>query len=200
MARNEAPPFERGKTYFQGTPSDVTAKGFLEGKCWVFEGRNWSQSSSGVRTDLTGRYTVCMVVRNLSGGLLLPKLIAKMKTDGTSREFLGQVMGLATVVGEFGFPIDEYLPAAGVAANDLFWLVVGGLATCVTAAAGDTNISTGSFVIPSTGGKVIDQDTTVAAGVATFNQIQGAIGRCVLGVNAINTDIQIDVKPRIAFA
>ena len=38
--------------------------------------------------------------------------------------------------------------------------------------------------VTAVNGTVIDQDTTVAAGAATFNQIQGAIGRALEAVNA----------------
>jgi hypothetical protein len=44
---------------------------------------------------------------------------------------------------------------------------------------------------------VIDQDVTVAAGAATFNQNQGAVGRAIQAVNAINTDFLIDVIPKV---
>lgn len=191
MARQENPPFERGQTFFQGATTNLVDGANLEGSLWTFSDLDYSQS--GQRSARTGREVKCMVVRNRTGSAMLPKLIAKLKVDGSAYEFGGQVNGYATTVGEVGYPIDEYLPAAGVPDGDLFFVVVKGPAMCTTAAAGDTTISTGSKVIPSTGGKVIDQDITVAAGAATFNQIQGAIGRCMLAVNGTNSNILIDV-------
>lgn len=191
MAKKENPPFERGQTFFQGGTVNATDGANLEGSLWSFPDIDIStQGAKGARSN---REVICMVVRNKTGSAMLPKLIAKLKIDGSGYEYLGQVNGYATTVGERGYPIDEFLPAAGVPDNDLFYVVVSGPAMCTTAAAGDTTISTGSKVIPSTGGKVIDQDITVAAGAATFNQIQGAIGRCVLAVNGTNTNILIDV-------
>lgn len=192
-------PFPRGSTYFS-TPEASTHQDLL-GKTYVIEDENFANVGTFV-ANRTGRYVKVMIVRNSSGGALLPKRLAKMKTDGTAYEYVGEVSGYADTVGQRGYPIDEFLPAAGVAANDLFYVVVGGIATCTTAASGDTNISTGSFVLPATDGKVVDQDLTVSDGqdttfAALFNSIQGTIGRCVLGVNAANSDILIDVPDRV---
>lgn len=195
MARNENLPFEIGATYFAGQTPDTTVGIQLEGKVYEVEELDYS-AGGGTKPQLSGRYKKVMVVRNLAGSAVLPKLIAKMKTDGSGYEYLGQVMGYAGTVGEKGYPIDEFLPAAGAPANDLFYVVIEGMAKVTTAATGDTNISIGSFVIPTTGGVVIDQDTTVAAGAATFAQIQGAIGRAVTAVNAISTDFYINVAGR----
>ena len=196
MARNDAPPFELGHTYFEGSTPDAAAHVELEGKTYVFEDINYAASGS-TKPHRTGRYRKMMIVRNASGGTLVAKRIAKMKTDGTGVEFAGQVMGYATTVGERGYPIDEFVVGT-IAANELFYVCVGGPAKVTSAAAGDTNISIGSYVIPSTDGKVIDQDVTVAAGAATFNQAQGAIGAAIEAVNAINTDFLIDVTMRSA--
>lgn len=198
MSRSESPPFELGQTYFQGNTPDTTVGNHLLGKVWVFEDVNLAASGTGgtAKPRRTAHYRHMMAVRNTSGGALVPKRIAKMKTDGTGYEYGFEVMGYATTVGELGFPIDEFLPAAGVADDDIFWICVGGPATVTTAAAGDTNFATGNFVIPSTDGKVIDQDVTVAAGAATFNQAQGAIGRVLLGVNGTNENMLIYVTPK----
>lgn len=192
MAMKESLPFPRGSTFYQATPTDTSAHAKdLEGKEYVDNDMNYGNADyAGYRT---GREVRLRIVRNVTGSAMLPKRIARMKVDGTAYEFAGQVNGYADTVGQIGYPIDEFLPAAGVADDDLFYVVIKGPAMCTTAAAGDTNISTGSKVIPSTDGKVIDQDTTVAAGAATFNQIQGAIGRAILAVNATDSNILIDV-------
>lgn len=195
MARNENPPFELGHTYFEGSTPDATAHTELEGKTWEFEDIDYS-AAGGAKPCRTGFFRKMMIVRNLSGSTLTKKRIAKMKPDGTGYEYGGQVSGYADTVGQLGFPIDEFLSTT-VPANDLFWVCVGGPAMCTTAAAGDTNIATGAMVIPSTDGKVIDQDVTVAAGAATFNQTQGAIGRALLAVNATDTNILIYVTPKV---
>lgn len=199
MAIKESLPFQRGQTFYGATPSDTTAHKDLEGREYVIIDDDQSGGNSGgVGGNRTGREVRLRIVRNLSGGALLPKRIAKMKTDGSAYEYSGQVSGYADTVGQKGFPIDEYLPAAGVSSYDLFYVVVKGPAMCTTGASGDTNIATGNFVIPTTDGKVIDQDLTAADGQDTtfaslFNQMQGAIGRAILGVNATSANILIDV-------
>lgn len=196
----DAPPFELGHTYFEGSTPDSTAHTELEGKVWMFEDHDLSATNAttgSAKNHRTGRYRYMMIVRNASGSALAAKkALCKMKTDGSAKEFAGQVMGLAGTVGEVCYPGDEWLSGT-VPANDLFWVCVGGPATVVTAGAGDTNIATGAYVIPDTGGVVVDQDVTVAAGSATFAQIQGAVGRAILGVNGTATDILIDVTRRV---
>jgi|GEM_PF-4432150 len=190
MAKNANLPFEIGTTYFQGATASATEAASLEGKVYEIEAYNLS-SGDAVKPLLTGRPKRVMIVRNSSGGALVGKRIAKMKTDGSAYEFLGQVSGYATTVGEHGYPIDEFLST--VPANDLFYVVIGGLAKVTSGPSGDTNIGIGNYVIPTTDGKAVDQDVTVAAGAATFNQAQGAIGRAVTAVNGINTDFYIEV-------
>ncbi len=185
-------PFPLGTTWADGGTAASTDATHLEGKEYIVECIDYSDTGV-TKPSLTGRYKKVRIVRNVTGSALLPKRIAKMKTDGSAKEYLSQVDEYATTVGELGYPIDEFLPAAGVGDQELFYVVVEGLAKVTSAAAGDTTIAIGNFVIPSTDGKVIDQDVTVAAGAATFNQIQGAIGRAVTAVAAINTDFYICV-------
>lgn len=199
MARNENPPFARGQTFWAGTvPSDYASKDAdLVGKVYYFEDRNWNDTFT--KSFRSGRYVACMIARNGSGGALHAKDLAKLKTDGSAYEYLGVVMSNNPTLGDRAYPIDEFLPAAGVAANDLFFLVVGGPAMCVTDTAGDTNIPTGAYVVPGAGtaGRVVQQDSNPVAGTATFVQLNGAIGQAVLGVNATSANILIDVIPRI---
>jgi hypothetical protein len=191
---SDAPPFPRGTTFEQYADDqnlDTTAGASYEGQEYIFEDKdvkNASPGGGGVIPDRTGNWCICRIVRNKSGGALLPALCAKMNHAGaTPAAVVGQVSGYATTVGEKGGVVDEHLPAAGVADNYLFWLVMEGMTQYMTAAAGTTTIAIGGGIIPSTGGKVVAQDPTVAAGAATFNQIQGCFGFCLEAVAAINT-------------
>ncbi len=200
MARNENPPMKRGEVFTfytddNGQTVDATGAAYLEGKTWIFEDNDLSGYTNGIASYRSGKYVTCRLTRNASGGALLPKRFAKYKTDGATGDIYGgQVSGYGDTVGQLGGVVDEFLPAAGVAADGLFWLVIQGPTKMTTAATGDTNISIGNAVIPSTSGTVIDQDTTVAAGAATFNQIQGAIGRAAEAVNATATDFLVIVR------
>lgn len=192
MSRDNDGFFGRGQTYFGGGTANATDGAHLLGQTRVFEDIDWGGTAGGMKTARTNRKVVCMAVRNTSGSTLLPKRVAKMKTDGSGYQYLSEVMGYATSAGEVGYPIDEFLPAAGVVANDIFWVVVQGPAKVTTGASGDTNISIGAYVVPTTDGKVVDQ--VVAEDDADiFPQIQGGVGRAVQAVNAINTDFLINV-------
>lgn len=191
MSRDAVLPFALGTTYFEGrTPVTTEASG-LEGRTYVVQATE-VDSSTGVQPELTGRYKKVMVVRNSSAAVALPKKIAKMKTDGSGKEYLGEIMAYADTVGELGYPVDEFLPAAGAPINDLFYVVVEGIAKVIST--GAATIGIGEFVIPSTAGAVTEQNIAVAAGADTFNQIQGAIGRAVTAAAAVaNTEFYICV-------
>ncbi len=199
MARDENPPFPRGQvgTYYSDPATiDTTGGAQLEGTEWWFEDLDLSLSAGvGTAPTRSGRKVKCRVVRNTSSAAMLPKRVVTHKTTNKTT-FAGQVGGYAATVGTdpVAGVVDEFLPAAGAAVNDLFYIVVQGPSKVTTAGAGDTNMAAGVFVIPSTAGTVIEQDTTVAAGAATFNQIQGRVGQTMEAVNAISTDVMIDVR------
>lgn len=199
MGRSESPPFPRGQTAFSGNTPNANDFSQWLGKTWVFEDLDYNASmtvSGSAKPARSGRFVKCMAVRNVSGGALLPKMLAHMNVSGSGVNFLQEVDGYPSAVGQLCYPVDEFLPAAGVANNDVFWVVVKGPAMCITDSAGDTNISIGSMVVPGVGtaGRVVDQDTTVVTGPGLYNQIQGAIGRAIKAVNAVSTDILIDVQ------
>lgn len=180
MARDETAMMERGQffTFYQddGTTVDSTGGAHLEGCERVFEDLDYSQY--GVKPARSNKKVTCRLVRNASGGTLGRALFAQFKTNGTTADVLGgQVSGVGDTVGQIGGVVDEFITES-VPANALFWLVIEGPSTMI--AANGTDINAGLNVIPTTGGKFIAQDTTVAAGAATFNQIQGAIGRLTL--------------------
>ena len=122
MARNENPPFPRGGLgtgYSDPATVDTTSLTHLEGKEWLFEDQD-PTIVDGVASGRTNQYVRCRCVRNVSGGALLPKRFAMYKTDGTGAgDYGGRVSGYGTQ-GKAGGIIDEYLPAAGVPANELF--------------------------------------------------------------------------------
>jgi hypothetical protein len=169
----------------------------LEGTEWVFEDKDYSLGTGMTALSRTGRPVRVRVVRNKSGGVLLPKRAVKPGTANRAA-YAGQVSGYAATVGTdvVAGVVDEFLPAAGVVDGDLFYIVVEGPGMVTTAGAGTTTLTPGLFCIPSTNGTVVAQDTTVAAGAATFNQLQGAVGRAMENVAAINTDFLCDVKCR----
>src|ERR1051326_7295354 len=140
MARTENPPFGRGETFFSiGAVSpnapDVTVGTQLEGKEWVFEDINPTVTGHTTRTN---RYVRCRVVRNRAGISLLPKRLVQFTSGSATqaaadgRNYGAQVDGYTATVNQRGYPVDEWLPSAGVPDKDLFWIVVDGPATVLT--------------------------------------------------------------------
>jgi hypothetical protein len=98
----------------------------------------------------------CIAVRNTSGGPLLPGAVVKFKKAA----ILTEVDGAAAAATDAPLGVvDEYLPAAGVANNDVFWLVV----------SGPTAINTAATLAP---GALV----TATAGAAATGTAANAIG------------------------
>jgi hypothetical protein len=105
---------------------------------------------------LSNRPVTCIAVRNTSGGPLLPGALVKFKKSA----ILDEVDGVAAAATDAPLGVvDEYLPASGVANNDVFWLVVSGPTAINTAAA----LTAGSLV-------------TATAGAAATGTAANAIG------------------------
>ena len=122
---------ERGKTYLKGpnrTPDTTyTTSVAIEGIRKAFANKDYSSSRNAMPLR-TGGETICILVRNASGRTLLPKMTVTWKAgfvgtrvDGFSAIESGVVAGV----------VDEWLPATGVADNDLFWLAVKGPHLCL---------------------------------------------------------------------
>jgi hypothetical protein len=208
MARDDPPPFGRGETFYNGATIDPANLGGSqwEGKTWVFEDVDYTPGTAGAKPSRSGRYVKCMAVRNVSGIALLAKRLVTLQTAGTDgRFFLGRVDGYATLTAAQAYPVDEFLPAAGVPNNDMFWIVVDGPAKVLTDLAGAaTNVfAVGGAIVAltaatsqaTTAGRVAPQDLTGATSILG-NQIQNKIGYALSARTTGNTnaDLLIDVR------
>lgn len=73
----------------------------------------------------SNRRKVCIAVRNTSGAALLPKRVVRLA--GTGKALYSAADGYASVTNEaLVGVVDEFLPAGGVANNDVFWVTVDG--------------------------------------------------------------------------
>ena len=147
-------------------------RGAVLGVLWyAYDAQNGDGSNvTGVRkefldtTPSTGvvnsnRTVTCIAVKNSSGGALLPGTVAKFK-DGS----LTEVDGAATTATLRMGIVDEYLPAAGVANGEVFWLVVSGPATVVKTS---TSVSANSpYGVSATAGQAAAQSTNPLLGYA----------------------------------
>jgi hypothetical protein len=107
----------------------------------------------------SNRTVSCVAVKNSSGSALLPGAVAKFK-DGS----LTEVDGLATTSSLRMGIVDEYLPAAGVANGEVFWLVVSGPATVTKTS---TSVAAGGgFGLSATAGSAAAVSTNPLLGYA----------------------------------
>jgi hypothetical protein len=126
--------FQRGQTFGGGFLTLAGTDGQdIEGSDKYFEDINVTTSPPLRRSNSLVK---CRAVRNFTSGsltsatgsiALLPKRIAQCDLANNSR-----AIGYTTVDGGRGFPIDEFLPAAGVVNWDLFWVVLAGPAMVLT--------------------------------------------------------------------
>jgi hypothetical protein len=126
----------RGKTWLAGNAARTLTSGMadhLEGTTKVFDDVD-PTLSTGAKTRRSNRQVTCMLVRNVSGTTLLPKRVVTWKAGYRGK----QVDGYCTTdAQECAGVVDEFLPAGGVANNDLFWIVVKGPTLVLNGLAGD---------------------------------------------------------------
>lgn len=196
MARDEAPPFGRGETYGATSATDGA---HLLGNEYVFEDLDYSTSPPTVRSAKKVR---CRLVRNTAAAALLPKRIGRFSTTGG--EYGQNVDGYTAVTAQQGFPIDEFLPAAGVAVNDIFYVVVEGPAKILTDIAAVDTISVGDPIVAltaatsgaTTAGRADKADFASAnsTGTAIADQIRNQIGRALSAKTSANTNSDLLVE------
>lgn len=108
----------------------------------------------------SNRTVECVAVKNTSGSALLPGSVAKFKASA----ILSEVDGLASTSTLLMGVVDEYLPAAGVANNEVFWLVVAGPSTVTKTS---TSVSAGAaYGLSATDGSAAAQSTNPLLGYA----------------------------------
>lgn len=132
------PPFELGDT-LKGTDADGNLINTdKEGLQYVFPDIRRTGNQRGQKALRSNIAVKAVVLRNTAGFALLGKRLGRRERDTSNPfEFGTRVNGYsATLRGTGVVAIDEHLPTAGVAANDLFWGIISGPWTGLTANAG----------------------------------------------------------------
>jgi hypothetical protein len=180
---NSDPWFGRGATLFSGPAKyagmggtlasvDPTNGTAVTGSQKVFTDTDPRTNSGGVL--LSNRPVTCIAVRNTSGTVLLPGTVVKFKKAA----ILDEVDGPAAAATDAPLGVvDEYLPAAGVANNDVFWLVVSGPTAITTAA----TLAPGALVT-ATAGAAATGTAANAIGVVVTAPANGKV-RTLVGIN-----------------
>lgn len=122
---------KRGYTYHGGTPEAFSKSIGIEGHQMKFQ--DDYSSGTGVRVKRSDEYTHAVLVRNVSGIALTPGRTVSWKSGFRGRRVDGYT---TTTAAEVAGVVDDQLPAAGVANNDLFWLLIKGPALLKTPLAG----------------------------------------------------------------
>ena len=113
------PPWGLGQTLGVSSTSDGTG--------WVGAVKEFTDVNPTTGVIRSNRRKICVAVRNTSGGALLPKKVVKFDVSTTGAAVLGAVSADNTTANAgFVGVVDEYLPTAGVSANDVFWITVEG--------------------------------------------------------------------------
>lgn len=129
----------------------------------------------------SNRRKVCIAVRNTSSVALLPKRVVRLAGSGTA--LFGAADGYASSTNDaLVGVVDEFLPAGGVAANDVFWVTVDGPTEVSVALSGSDvavrsalSVITAAASTSSTAGRVTLSPLSSSTAGANDNGI-GVIG------------------------
>lgn len=155
------PPFGLGQVFGPTSPNDslVGISGSY-GDNWVGSVKEFPDVNPTTGAVRTNRRKVCIAVRNKSGAALLPKRLVTFST--TAGKLFSEVTGYSTTTNEERVGVvDEHLPAAGVADNEVFWVTVDG-PTEVAVALSGTDIAAGDRLAAI---------TAVTAGATTAGRV-----------------------------
>lgn len=182
MARDETPLWDRGQTWYNGgtasnPPASLPVN--IEGKEYEFEDNLQVSYAPAPYLDGTGRRIRVKVARNSGTVNLLPGRIARYqpatsplecRCDGYYFQAADSVAGV----------VDEFLPPAGVAPNDYFFLIIDGpthvIANGAIAVGQRIEAATGTSQTDPTAGLVMPFATTPAVAdlLAKIGHAQGA--------------------------
>lgn len=107
---------------------------------------------------LSNETVECIAVKNVSGGVLLPKTLVQFDSDA----ILTSVDAGATTSSVRVGVVDEYISAAGVPANEVFWLVVKGPTTVLKKA---SLVNAGAAVSASATAGSVEEGATLQVGL-----------------------------------
>lgn len=189
MSFNEDPPFGLGQTLGVSSASD--------GVGWVGAKKEFPDVHPVTGVIRSNRVKTCIATRNTSGAALLPKRVGTFLA-GSGPAIFGAISGYSSVSNqEFVGVIDEYLPAAGVAALDIFWTVVDGPTEMLVALSG-SDVAAGDRLVAIT---AITSGATTAGRVTPFTTIAATsnLGSALVGIIAYAASAATTANSVLAF-
>lgn len=156
MSLLDDPPFALGQTLGVDSTND--------GKGWVGVVKEFPDVDPTTGKVRSNRRKVCIAVRNASTIALLPKRLVRFAVGTAGTGLFSNVDGYARITNEERVGVvDEWLPASGVAVNDVFWVTVQG-PTEVAAALSGTDIAVGDRLACVTAANSTASGTTGVGG------------------------------------
>lgn len=192
MSREGSLPFPRGQYVDSAGAFD-----HLVGREYLVEDVDWGANGQA-KPVRSGSMVKIRLVKNSAGIALLPKRLVTFKTPAAK-----EIDGYVRLPNTKCFPVDEFLPAAGVPDGAYFYVVVNGPAMLITDSSNvTTNILTaGDWITAatnastqnSTAGRLGKADfTTAATGATLADAINNRVARAISAV-AASTVVDTDV-------
>jgi hypothetical protein len=186
-------PFARGKVFGITNSTDGA---YLLGQEWIVEDIDPTDRSK----KRSNRLVRLRAVRNSFGAAALPKRIARYKTATNNTEVDGYAR---TTAAPFAGVVDEFLPAAGAASNEVMYIVTKGPSLVLTDIAQTDDISVGDRLVSltaassqaTTAGR-IDLQVLTGATAVLGEQILNTIGLAMSAITSANTnsDFLADIR------
>ena len=189
------PPFALGQTL------GVTAA--TQGGNWVGAVKQFPDVNPTTGVVRSNRVKTCVAVRNTSAAALLPKRVVTFDTATAGLSCFSETKGYSAVTNEERVGIvDEYLPATGVAVNDVYWVTVEGPTEVSVALSGSDLVAgdrlaaiTAATSGATTSGRVTKSGVGAATTAAGDNSL-GVIGRACSAGATTGGNVLAIVKTR----
>jgi hypothetical protein len=187
MAKYELLPWPIGQSLgiSTGTTIGSTDKLEMEGREYLVEDLDYSSSPARPRTFYSSagqsRFKRIRIVRNGTGSLVYPRQLVAFNGAAYGQ----QVNSFGYTIPMECYAVDEFLPAGGVIANDLFYITVDGCAEClteltnnftaITAATAGANAGAGNWVVCQTAAASTAATSQAALTAITAGRITPAL-------------------------
>lgn len=189
------PPFSLGQTL------GVTSA--TQGGNWVGAVKQFPDVNPITGVVRSNRVKTCVAVRNTSSVALLPKRVVSFDTGTAGLASFTETKGYSAATNEERVGVvDEFLPASGVAVNDVYWVTVEG-PTEVAVALSGSDIAVGDRLAAitaaastgTTAGRVTRSGVAAGTQLANDNSL-GVLGRACSTGATTGANVLAIVKTR----
>ena len=181
------PPMNLGETLDGKDPDGVLTNESKLGQVHVFAAKPYTATNAvGGKQLYTGKPIVAVLLRNTSGLTLLGKRLGQLdRTAGYA--MTKNVDGYSTTLANQGVVlIDPYLPAAGVADDDIFWGIIKGPVPVLMPLVSTDHASTADIAVndPLVAATGTTTGATTSGRVTKFTMVNATAGNSDVGLQA----------------